>query len=375
MAPLTRLRKRNTCYFVILPNELFLIVSGLLGLKDRLALADTCSACRSLISDTDCRSACVKAGLSIPTGICVRAMAKLLVRPRVGVCNWSSEGGRPREKFNFSKVWSTSLAIRNAVKFEGHPTLVTQSYLFLRETKRFQDVRLRVAPNKPQILLWKNRLYMHEYLTHPPLRKLRVYIKEDEGPLDEDGDVTVAFVISNPEGVTLGNYWQGLYNFFYQAPFSKMPLTEQVVDEYWDFWTGRPFDPFAGSDTDSDESSASADSDSESDENPYFDRDCPTNLAMLDMWCKSFCEDISFSRKALHWEHPLYTGTLEAVIHVTEPKTARDIDLMRSAVWGGMGEKYGEPRRAWQSPFEDLVPPCDDYNKVFWRRHVPFIQF
>lgn len=82
------------------------------------------------------------------------------------------------------------------MKIEGHPTLVTQSYLFLCETKTFQDVRLRVAPNKPQILLWKNRLYMHEYLTHPPLSKLRVYIKEDEGPLDEDGDVTVAFVVS-----------------------------------------------------------------------------------------------------------------------------------------------------------------------------------
>ena len=83
------------------------------------------------------------------------------------------------------------------MKVEGHPTLVTQSYLFLRKTKTFKDVRLCVAPNKPQILLWKNRLYMHEYLTHPPLRKLRVYIKDDEGPLQEDDDdVTVAFVVS-----------------------------------------------------------------------------------------------------------------------------------------------------------------------------------
>lgn len=77
-----------------------------------------------------------------------------------------------------------------------------------------------------------------------------------------------------------------------QAPFSNVPLTERVVDEYRDF--GRvTLDSFAELDTDSEESSAYADSDSNSDEKPYFDRDCPTNLAMLDMWCKYFCEDIS----------------------------------------------------------------------------------
>ena len=68
-----------------------------------------------------------------------------------------------------------------------------------------------------------------------------------------------------------------------------MPLTEEVYTEYWDFWTGRPIDPFAESD---EEDSVSEESDSDSDENPYFDRDCPTNFAMLDIWCKHFCEDI-----------------------------------------------------------------------------------
>jgi hypothetical protein len=68
-----------------------------------------------------------------------------------------------------------------------------------------------------------------------------------------------------------------------------MRLTQKVHHEYWDVWAGRPLDPFV----DSDEGSASEDSDSESDENPYFDRDCPTNIAMLDIWCKHFCEDIS----------------------------------------------------------------------------------
>jgi hypothetical protein len=70
---------------------------------------------------------------------------------------------------------------------------VTQKYHFLRETKTFMDVRLRVAPSQSKILC-KNRLYMHEYLTHPPLRELRVCIKEDEGPLYENGDV--AFLAS-----------------------------------------------------------------------------------------------------------------------------------------------------------------------------------
>jgi hypothetical protein len=129
------------------------------------------------------------------------------------MCNWSGDGGRPKgalrlvlcvhptcvltfsiEKFNFSKIWSVSSAICNAVKVEGHPTLVTQKHLSLHETKTFKDVRLNVAPNRAEILLCKNRLYLHEYLTHPPLRDLRVCIMEDEGPLHTNGDV--AFLAS-----------------------------------------------------------------------------------------------------------------------------------------------------------------------------------
>lgn len=74
--------------------------------------------------------------------------------------------------------------------------MVTQPYLFLCDTKSTKDLRLRVVSNRPDsdILLFKNRLYMHEYLTHPPLRDLRVCIKEDEGPLRDPG--LVAFVVS-----------------------------------------------------------------------------------------------------------------------------------------------------------------------------------
>jgi hypothetical protein len=96
--------------------------------------------------------------------------------------------------FDFSKIWSVSSAIREAVGVEVHPTLVTQGYTFFGETKTFEDIRLHVAPHQPDILLCENRLYMHEYLTHPPLSELRVLIKEKRGPFDEDGDV--AFIAS-----------------------------------------------------------------------------------------------------------------------------------------------------------------------------------
>jgi hypothetical protein len=96
MAPFTRLRKRKTCYFITLPNELLMIISNLVSLKDRLALADTCVMCRSFVLDADCRKACIRAGLSVPTGVSMRAMAKLLFRPRVGFCNWSSQDGKPK---------------------------------------------------------------------------------------------------------------------------------------------------------------------------------------------------------------------------------------------------------------------------------------
>jgi hypothetical protein len=96
MAPLTRLRKRRTCYFFTLPNEILLMVSKLLPLRDTLSLADTCHAYRSLITDAQCTKACTVAGLSIPSRVKPRVMAKLLYTPRVGVSNWSYEGGIPK---------------------------------------------------------------------------------------------------------------------------------------------------------------------------------------------------------------------------------------------------------------------------------------
>jgi len=148
----------------------------------RTNFADTCVRCRFLAFDTDCRKACNRAGLSIPNGVSVRAMAKLLVRPRVGVCNWSMESGEPKGNFDFSKIWSVSSAIRNAVGVGVHPAMVTQNYLFLCDAKTFEDVHLRVAQDQPEILLCRHPLYMHEYLTHPPLQKLRVLMREHQGP-------------------------------------------------------------------------------------------------------------------------------------------------------------------------------------------------
>ena len=37
---------------------------------------------------------------------------------------------------------------------------------------------------------------IHEFLTHPPLKELRVIFKEDEGPLNDSNDVKVVFVVS-----------------------------------------------------------------------------------------------------------------------------------------------------------------------------------
>jgi hypothetical protein len=85
--------KSSSCYLFTLPNELFFMVNILLSLRDRVSFADTCMALRSLISDDQCTEACTKAGLSIPPGVTPRAMVKLLFEPRVGINNWTLEGG------------------------------------------------------------------------------------------------------------------------------------------------------------------------------------------------------------------------------------------------------------------------------------------
>jgi len=96
-----RIRPRSSQRFQLdsfstLPVELALMINQNLTIKDQLSLADTCRACRPLVSDGECIRACMTAGLSIPPHISVRAMAKLLCRPRVGVSNWSYEGGVPK---------------------------------------------------------------------------------------------------------------------------------------------------------------------------------------------------------------------------------------------------------------------------------------
>jgi hypothetical protein len=62
-----------------------------------------------------------------------------------------------------------------------------------------------------------------------------------------------------------------------------MHLTKQVLGKYWDGGSGRPFNPFR------EKESASEDTDPMSAKNLYFEHDCPTNLAMLDVWSKYFC--------------------------------------------------------------------------------------
>jgi hypothetical protein len=91
--------RRQFHLFSKLPLELVLYVRETLTLLDKLSLADTCSTYRSLISDAECTRVCTMAGLSIPPDVTPREMAKLLCRPRVGVCNWSYEGGVPKSEY------------------------------------------------------------------------------------------------------------------------------------------------------------------------------------------------------------------------------------------------------------------------------------
>jgi len=50
----------------------------------------------------------------------------------------------------------------------------------LQETMSFQQVHLCVSQGKLDIVLCKQRLYLHEYATSPPVDELCVLIKEDD---------------------------------------------------------------------------------------------------------------------------------------------------------------------------------------------------
>lgn len=205
MPPLTRARKARTCYIIALPNELLLEITKLLPIKARLAFADTCTACRPLVSDIECIEACKKAGLTIVNGVSPRSMAKLLCRPRIGVCNWSLDGGEPKsanlmyfsqawlilptEGLNFTSVLSTSPAIVAATEVKMHPCFMPLKYYYMCEIRSWNDFTLRIGPGEPEINFSNHRLYQHEYLTSPPLRDLRVQITEDEGPLADINDI------------------------------------------------------------------------------------------------------------------------------------------------------------------------------------------
>ena len=86
-------------------------------------------------------------------------------------------------------------AIRGSLSVDVHPTINTQKYLILDEIQHYKDLMICVSPNQ-EIHLFNHRLYMHEFLTHPPLKELRVIFKEDEGPLNDSNDVKVVFVVS-----------------------------------------------------------------------------------------------------------------------------------------------------------------------------------
>lgn len=97
-------------------------------------------------------------------------------------------------KYDLSTVCSVRRAIRESLSVDVHPAINTQKYLILKDT-HYEDLTIRVSPNQ-EIHLFKHRLYMHEFLTHPPLKELRVSFIEDEGPLNQESDERAVFVVS-----------------------------------------------------------------------------------------------------------------------------------------------------------------------------------
>jgi hypothetical protein len=102
----------------------------------------------------------------------------------------------PEANLNFSKVWSTSLAIESALTVSLHPCFNPTKYYFLCETISLEDIDLRVAPEALEIRLCEHSLYRHEYISSPPLQDLRVMIVEDEGPLAEVEESDLSFQVN-----------------------------------------------------------------------------------------------------------------------------------------------------------------------------------
>lgn len=302
-----------------LPHELLLIISKASSLKDRLSFADTCTACRPLVSEAECIEVCIKAGLIQVEGVSARAMAKLLYQPRVGICNWSFGGGIPKSGLDFTEVWSIHDAITEGMPVELHPSFNLPQYFSLREAKLHTDIRLQVAPNQPEIILFEHRLYTHEFLTNPPLREFRCrFIDNDsDGPLR---DFDIAFSIYNPTGVTLGNYFQALYEFLYQTPDPNTQVASRIIDLHKSVGH-MP----SGSDDNIQLTSGGLDERLER----WFLRTFPTNLEVLNTWCTAYCDDIPFSDKRLAIGLPRYTGSLESCIFFGNSIILGDIDF-----WG-----------------------------------------
>jgi len=206
--------------------------------------------------------------------------------------------------------------------------------MYLSKTSTFEMVHLRVAKNHPEILLCQHRLYIHEYATSPPLDELHVMIKEDEGPLV---DGLVAFRIRNPKGVTLGNYYQGLFRFLNAVPDPKMPLTKQVLTR----------------------NTLTAMS--------YLNRNCPTNLDMLDLWYEAHEQDVLFSEKAITCSLPLYKGALTLVIYPDDPKLIKDRLFIYQVNYI---IRWGEPQR--EPEMLCFLPVSDE---ELWRDKAPLILF
>ena len=79
-----------------------------------------------------------------------------------------------------------------------------------------------------------------------------------------------------------------------------------------------------------------------------------------------------FSHKALKWELPLNMGDLEAVIHLTQPESAAELEDHLGV------PRYGLPLEGFDRYGHwglNNMQPTDDRNGKFWARHAPVLEF
>ncbi|KAH9942859.1 hypothetical protein B0H21DRAFT_749767 [Amylocystis lapponica] len=308
----TTVLRTTSCFLSRVPMELIVMVLEILDLKDKLSFADTCRGCRCLVSEEECLTACKDAGLCQAEGINARAMAKLLMQPRKGVSNWSHQNGVPKGTLDFAKVWPIDAAIREDIVVDLHPVFEPCWFLFLEDAPCFDDATMLVAPHTP-ILLGRNHLYMHEFLTSPPMEELRIRFGVD--PLATAATwryynvfnwSEVAFRIRNPRGLTLGDFYTSIFKFLRQKPSLKFPLINRLLKHHRP-QRDRPYVETKEEAAESTEAALAS-----------FMARCPTNTAMFDAYNDTLDNGIRMAQGALCSALSLASRELELYVQIED---------------------------------------------------------